>query len=312
MSFALIILDIQTGEGMRDYQHTISAPLPFSGIGLHTGADTSARILPAAPDTGIVFRCGDTGMEIPARVENVAETAYATVLSAGGARISTVEHFLAALYGMQIDNAVIEVNGPELPILDGSALEISRAIASAGPVRQDVRRRFLRVWENDRIRRNGSMVVFSPCVETEILVTVDFPASAIGRQWAKITLTPERFLKEIAPARTFVLREQIEALRAAGLAKGGSLDNAIVVDGATVHNTEGLRFSNEFARHKLLDFIGDISLLGRPVRGSFVAIRPGHTVNHAVAGYLSAPAYSEYRNAPGTPGKVPVDIQAIA
>lgn len=297
---------------MREYQHTVSTPLFFSGIGLHTGANASARILPAAPDTGIVFRCADTGTEISATVENVADTAYATVLSAGGARISTVEHFLAALYGMEIDNAVIEVDGPELPILDGSALQISQAIASAVPARQDVRRRFLRVWENDKIRRNGSMVVVSPSVEMEILVTVDFPASAIGRQWAKFTLTPDRFLKEIAPARTFVLREQIESLRAAGLAKGGSLDNAIVVDGDKVHNTEGLRFPNEFARHKLLDFIGDIALLGRPVRGSFVAIRPGHTVNHAVAGYLASPIYSEFHTAPGSPGKVPVDIQATA
>jgi len=297
---------------MREYQHTISIPVSFSGIGLHTGANVSARILPAAPDSGIVFRCTDTGTEISAAVENVAETAYATVLSAGGAKISTVEHFLAALYGMEIDNAMIEVDGPELPILDGSALQISQAIASAGPARQDVRRRFLRVWENDKIRRNGSMVVVSPCVEMEILVTVDFPASAIGRQWAKTTLNPEKFLKEIAPARTFVLREQIDALRASGLAKGGSLDNAIVVDGDKVHNTEGLRFHNEFARHKLLDFIGDIALLGRPVRGSFVAIRPGHTVNHAVAEYLASPVRSMFHNPPVSPGKVPVDIQAIA
>ena len=297
---------------MREYQHTISTPLSFSGIGLHTGANVSAGILPAAPDTGIVFRCADTGTEISASVENVVETAYATVLSAGGVRISTVEHFLAALYGMEIDNAVIEVDGPELPILDGSALQISQAIASAGPARQDVRRRFLRVWESDKIRRNGSMVVVSPCVEMEILVTVDFPASAIGRQWAKITLGPERFLKEIAPARTFVLREQIDALRIAGLAKGGSLDNAIVVDGEKVHNTEGLRFPNEFARHKLLDFIGDVALLGQPVRGSFVAIRPGHTVNHAVAEYLASPMHSEFRKEAGSPGKVPVDIQATA
>lgn len=297
---------------MRVYQHTISKPLAFSGIGLHTGVNTSARILPADPDTGFVFRRTDTGSEIPAAVENVADTAYATVLSAGGGKISTVEHFLAALYGMEIDNAVIEVDGPELPVLDGSALEVSLAIASAGPVRQDVRRHFLRVWENDKIRQNGSMVVISPGVEMEILVTVDFPASAIGRQWAKFTLTPESFLKEIAPARTFVLREQIDALRAAGLARGGSLDNAIVVEGKKVHNSEGLRFPNEFARHKLLDFLGDIALLGRPVRGSFLAIRPGHTVNHTVAGYLSSPAYSAFPESPVSPGKVPVDIQVTA
>jgi len=297
---------------MNVFQHTVSKPLSFTGTGLHTGMGIRARILPADPDTGVVFLRTDTNTEIPARVENVVETAYATVLSAGGAKVSTVEHFLAALYGMEIDNARIEVDGPELPILDGSALEISRAIAAAGPARQDLRRKFLRVWENDKIRQNGSMVVLSPGVEMEILVTVDFPASAIGRQWAKVTLTPENFLKEIAPARTFVLREQIDALRAAGLAKGGSLDNAIVVEGDKVHNSGGLRFPNEFARHKLLDFIGDLALLGRPVRGCFLAIRPGHTVNHVVAEYLASPVYSASPESPVSPGKVPVDIQVTA
>lgn len=297
---------------MKVFQHTISSTLSFSGVGLHTGEKTSARILPADPDTGIVFRRTDKATEIPATVDYVAETAYATVLAANGARISTVEHFLAALYGMEIDNAVVEVDGPELPILDGSALEVSRAIASAGSVRQDVRRQFLRVWENDKIRANGSMVALSPAVEMEVLVSVDFPASAIGRQWAKFILTPEEFLKEIAPARTFVLRGQIDALRAAGLARGGSLQNAIVVEGDKIHNEEGLRFPNEFARHKLLDFLGDVALLGRPVRGAFLAIRPGHTVNRAVTEYLSSPGQSMFSESPVSPGDAPVDIQVTA
>ena len=297
---------------MKSFQHTIARPLSFSGIGLHTGVDAEARILPAPPDTGIVFRRTDTGTEIPALVDHVAETAYATVLAIDNVRISTVEHFLAALYGMEIDNAVIEVSGPELPILDGSALAVSRAIADCGSVRQEVRRRILRIMENDRIRENGSMVAVSPAAEMEILVMVDFPASAIGRQWAKFLLTPENFLKEIAPARTFVLRHQIDALRAAGLAKGGSLDNAIVVEGDRIHNAEGLRFSNEFARHKLLDFLGDISLLGRPVRGSFLSVRPGHTVNRIVTEFLASSWYSAVHGSPVSPGKIPVDIQVTA
>jgi UDP-3-O-[3-hydroxymyristoyl] N-acetylglucosamine deacetylase len=286
--------------------------LRFSGVGLHTGERTSATILPTGPGNGIVFRCKDTGTVIPATVEHVVETAYATVLSAEGVKISTVEHFLAALYGMEVDNAVVEVDGPELPILDGSALEIAGAIASAGVVPQDVRRQFLRVWENDRIRRNGSMVAVSPSEELEILVTVDFPASAIGRQWASYASNSRDFLKEVAPARTFVLREQIDDLRAAGLAKGGSLDNAIVVEGNKVHNADGLRFPDEFARHKLLDFLGDIALLGRPVRGSFLAVRPGHTVNHAVAGYLATTGHAGFPESPVSPGKIPVPIQVTA
>ena len=273
---------------MRIHQHTLSQPAGFSGVGLHTGVQSTARILPAGPDTGIVFRRVDLGVDIPASVENVVETSYATVIASGGARVATIEHFLAALYAMEIDNAVVEVDGPELPILDGSALDVARALYECIPARQAARRKFLRVWENGKIRRNGSLVTLSPSEDFEVLVTVDFPGTAIGRQWAKFTLDPESFLREIAPARTFVLREQIDALRAAGLAKGGSLDNAIVVEGDKVHNNEGLRFPNEFARHKLLDFVGDIALLGLPVRGSFVAVRPGHTVNRDLTAHLAA------------------------
>ncbi len=273
---------------MRTFQHTLSQPIGFSGVGLHSGIQSTARILPAAPDTGIVFRRVDLGIDIPASVENVVETSYATVIGAGKARISTIEHFLAALYAMEIDNAVVEVDGPELPILDGSAIDVARGLHECGAVRQAARRKFLRVWENGKIRRNGSLVTLSPSEEFEVLVTVDFPGTAIGRQWAKFSLDPESFLREIAPARTFCLREQIDALRAAGLARGGSLDNAIVVEGDKVHNNEGLRFPNEFARHKLLDFIGDIALLGVPVRGSFVAVRPGHTVNRDLTAHLAS------------------------
>jgi len=297
---------------MREYQHTISRPVEFSGVGLHTGVSTSARLLPAPPGTGIVFRRTDVGVEIPATVDHVVETTFATVLACEGERLSTVEHFLSALYGMEIDNAFVEVGAPELPILDGSALEIARAIDSAGASPQPARRRFLRVFENDRIRHNGSLITLSPSSELEILVTVDFPGTAIGRQWAKFTLSPGSFLREIAPSRTFVLREQIEALRAAGLARGGSLDNAIVVDGSTVHNTEGLRFPDEFARHKLLDFLGDISLLGRPLRGSFVAVRPGHTVNHALAQYLTAFGASRIPNLRVAAGESPEALTVTA
>ncbi len=273
---------------MRTHQHTLSQPIGFSGVGLHSGVQSSARILPSGPDTGIVFRRVDLGVDIPASVENVVETSYATVIAAGNARVSTIEHFLAALYAMEIDNAVVEVDGPELPILDGSAVDVARALNECGAARQPARRNFLRVWENGKIRRNGSLVTLSPSEDFEVLVTVDFPGTAIGRQWAKFSLDPESFLREIAPARTFVLREQIDALLAAGLARGGSLDNAIVVEGDKVHNNEGLRFPNEFARHKLLDLIGDIALLGVPVRGSFVAVRPGHTVNRDLTAHLAS------------------------
>ncbi|NJD63122.1 MAG: UDP-3-O-[3-hydroxymyristoyl] N-acetylglucosamine deacetylase [Deltaproteobacteria bacterium] len=272
---------------MKIYQRTLSTWVQFIGTGLHTGAPSYARILPAGPDTGIVFRRTDIGAEIPASVENVVETSYATVLASGNARISTVEHFLSALYGMEIDNAIVEVDGPELPILDGSARRVAEAIDFVGAEESPVRRRFLWISGNEKLHRNGSMVALAPSENLEILVTVDFPGTLIGKQWLKFTLTPENFLKEIAPARTFVLRDQIDALWKAGLAKGGTLENAIVVEGDKVHNDEGLRFQDEFVRHKILDFIGDIALLGRPVRGFFLAVRPGHTVNRCVTEYLS-------------------------
>lgn len=272
---------------MKIYQQTISTWVQFSGIGLHTGMPSYARILPAGPDTGIVFRRTDTGSEIRACVENVVETAQATVLGNGSERISTVEHFLAALCGMEIDNAVVEVDGPELPILDGSAQQIAEAIEFVGTTVSPVRRRFLWIPRNEKFQRNGSMVALAPSENLDILSTVDYPGTMIGKQWFKFSLTPERFLKEISPARTFVLREQIDALWKAGLAKGGSLENTIVVEGDKVLNPDGLRFQDEFVRHKLLDFIGDLALLGRPVRGFFLAVRPGHTVNRCLVEFLS-------------------------
>jgi UDP-3-O-[3-hydroxymyristoyl] N-acetylglucosamine deacetylase len=233
---------------MRIYQRTLSTWVQFTGTGLHTGLPSYARILPAGPDTGIVFRRLDNGATIRASVENVVETAFATVLSEGGERISTVEHFMAALYGMEIDNAVVEVDSPELPILDGSALRIAEAIDFVGTVESPVRRRFLWVSRNEKLHRNGSVIAVAPSENLEILATVDFPGTLIGKQWLKFTLTPENFLKEIAPSRTFVLREQIEALWASGMAMGGTLENAIVVEGDKVHNVEGLRFQDEFVR----------------------------------------------------------------
>ncbi len=272
---------------MRIYQRTLSTWVQFSGTGLHGGLPSFARILPAPPDTGIVFRRTDIGADIPATIENVVDTAYATVLSAGGAKISTVEHFLSALCGMEVDNAIVEVDGPELPILDGSALRVAEAIDFVGTEESNVRRRFLWVYGKEKLHLNGSMVAVSQSEGLDILATVDFPGTLIGKQWFKFTLTPGSFLKEIAPARTFVLREQIDALWAAGLARGGSLENAIVVEGDRVHNEEGLRFHDEFVRHKILDLIGDLALLGRPVHGFFLAVRPGHTLNRSLVEYLS-------------------------
>ena len=277
---------------MRIFQRTLAKEVGFSGVGLHTGAAVRAKILPAAPDTGIVFHRTDLGADIPACVGNVVETSYATVLASGAARLATVEHFLSALCGMRVDNALVEVDGPEMPILDGSSMEIARAIADAGYLEQPSRRRFVDVDVPRKIHRDGSLVALSASADLEMLVTIDFPAAAIGKQWLRFTLTPEKYLSEISPARTFVLRHQIDALRAAGLARGGSLENAIVVEDGIIHNPGGLRFPDEFVRHKLLDFLGDIALVGRPVRGFFLAVRPGHTINRDLVELLSGSSRS--------------------
>jgi UDP-3-O-[3-hydroxymyristoyl] N-acetylglucosamine deacetylase len=293
-------------------QRTVAGEARFSGIGLHSGLATIAKIVPAPVDSGITFRRTDLCVDIPATVENVVETSYATVLAVRGGRISTVEHFLSALYGMQIDNALIEVDGPEMPILDGSSLEIARAIDMAGWSAQDSPRRFLTLDKTEELRLNGSTVTLAPSPELGMRVAIDFPAAAIGRQRYGFRLTPMKYLSEIAPARTFVLREQIDALRAAGLARGGSLENAVVVEGAVVHNDEGLRFPDEFVRHKVLDFLGDIALVGRPVRGFFLADRPGHTMNRLLVEHLKKAAGHDVPEVPvGVPsGEMELRITA--
>jgi UDP-3-O-[3-hydroxymyristoyl] N-acetylglucosamine deacetylase len=297
---------------VRIYQRTVAQEARFSGIGLHTGAAVHAKILPAPPDTGLVFHRTDLGVHIPARVGNVVETSYATVLASGAARLSTVEHFLSALCGMQVDNALVEVDGPEMPILDGSSLEIARAIAGAGVLEQPSHRRFVDIDHPRKLHRDGSMVALSPSADLELLVTIDFPAAAIGKQWLRFTLSPERYLSEIAPARTFVLWQQIESLRAAGLARGGSLENAIVVEEGIVHNPEGLRFPDEFVRHKVLDFLGDLALVGRPVRGFFLAVRPGHTINRDLVELLSGSSRSITPAMATIPSGAPSELRITA
>jgi UDP-3-O-[3-hydroxymyristoyl] N-acetylglucosamine deacetylase len=213
---------------------------------------------------------------------------------------------------MQVDNALVEVDGPEMPILDGSSLEIARAIAGAGYLEQPSHRRFVDIDVPRKLHRNGSMVALSTSADLELLVTIDFPAAAIGKQWLRFTLSPERYLSEIAPARTFVLRHQIESLRAVGLARGGSLDNAIVVEEGIVHNPGGLRFPDEFVRHKVLDFLGDIALVGRPVRGFFLAVRPGHTINRDLVELLSSSSRSSAPAMAMTSTGMPAELRITA
>jgi UDP-3-O-[3-hydroxymyristoyl] N-acetylglucosamine deacetylase len=273
-------------------QQTLKAPISCVGVGLHSGVRVSLTFRPAPVGHGIVFRRTDLGLDIPARVDRVVETRLATVLANGDARIGTIEHVMAALAGCGIDNAVVEVDGPEPPILDGSSSPFVFLLDCAGVVAQDAPRGAIEVLRPIRVSDGDAFAELRPPIpgtpHLDMALSIDFPAVAIGRQALSLRLTPENFRQELARARTFALAEEIDQLRAAGLAQGGSLENAVVVDQARVLNHTGLRMPDEFVRHKLLDAVGDLALAGAPLRGRFTAHRSGHTLNHQLLEALFA------------------------
>jgi UDP-3-O-[3-hydroxymyristoyl] N-acetylglucosamine deacetylase len=270
-------------------QQTLKSPIGCVGVGLHSGQRVSLTFRPATTDHGIVFRRTDIGADIPARFDCVTDTRLSTVLAHGGARISTVEHVMAALAGCGIDNVVVEVDGPEPPILDGSAAQFVFLLDCAGVVAQDTQRSTIEVRQPIRVSDGDAFAELRPAATgLDMALSIDFDAAAIGRQALSLRLTPESFRHELARARTFTLLEEIDGLRAAGLAQGGSLENAIVVDQARVLNPAGLRMPDEFVRHKLLDAVGDLALAGAPLCGRFIAHRSGHTLNNRLLRALLA------------------------
>jgi UDP-3-O-[3-hydroxymyristoyl] N-acetylglucosamine deacetylase len=289
----------QTDSPLGWRQRTLKAAIDCVGVGVHCGRRITLTIRPAAADHGIVFRRTDLNRVIAARFDNVIDTHLCTVLAdpaMPSARVGTVEHLMAALSGLAIDNALIEVDGPEIPILDGSAAPFVFLLDCAGSVEQDTPRRVIEICRPVRVSRGESWAELrplGPLTRTaqpvlEMDLSIDFSASAIGRQSASLHLTPDSFRHEVAAARTFAHASDVEQLQAAGLALGGSLDNAIVVDGANILNPGGLRMTNEFASHKLLDAIGDLALAGGRLHGRFVAYRPGHELNHRLLKALFA------------------------
>jgi UDP-3-O-[3-hydroxymyristoyl] N-acetylglucosamine deacetylase len=267
-------------------QHTLRAAISCVGTGVHSGARVAVTLRPAESDSGIVFHRTDRGATIPARFDHVVDTRLATTLAHRkdpACRIGTVEHLMAALAGAGIDNLHVEVDGPELPIFDGSASSWLFLIDCAGAVAQDAPRRILRVVEPIRIVDGAAWAELAPPGAHDGLdlgVTIDFSAAAIGRQSLALRLTAASFRHELARARTFALAEDVDALRAAGFAQGGGLHNAVVVDGAKVLNPGGLRMPDEFARHKLLDAVGDLALAGRPLCARYRSHRGGHALNN--------------------------------
>ena len=273
-------------------QQTIAKPVTQSGIGLHSGVEVQVHITPAPPNTGRVFRRSDLPEqpEIPARVKAVGQTMLSTELGRGTATVRTVEHLLAALVGLGIDNAYIEVAGPEMPLLDGSAQLWVEAIATAGIQSQAAERSEIVVTEPIWVRDQDAFVVAMPAADTRLTYGIDFEVEPIGNQWYSWSLNASTFATEIAPARTFGLAHQIEYLRSQGLIKGGSLDNALVCDRDRWVNPP-LRFENEPVRHKLLDLLGDVSLLGTLPQAHIMAYKASHHLHVQLANAI-ATAYS--------------------
>jgi UDP-3-O-[3-hydroxymyristoyl] N-acetylglucosamine deacetylase len=279
-------------------QRTLKTAINCVGVGVHSGQRVNLTIRPAPADHGVVFRRTDVDQTIMARFDNVCDTRLCTVLGDSVTRIGTIEHLVAALSGLAIDNALIEVDGPEIPILDGSSAPFVFLLDCAGSVEQDAPRRVIEVRRTVRVTAGEAWAELRPLrpmtravqPTLEMDLSIDFAASAIGRQSASLCLTPDSFRHEIAAARTFAHAQEVEQLQQAGLARGGSLDNAIVVDGANILNPGGLRMANEFATHKMLDAIGDLALAGGRLHARFVAHRPGHSLTNRLLRALFADA----------------------
>jgi UDP-3-O-[3-hydroxymyristoyl] N-acetylglucosamine deacetylase len=273
-------------------QRTLKAPIGCVGVGLHTGRRVRLDLLPAPAGTGIVFRRTDLGIEIPARYDHVVDTRLCTVLGLPGraeARVGTVEHVMAALAGAGVHNAVVAVDGPEVPIHDGSSADVLFLIDCAGTAHQPELVAAVEVLRPVRVEQGEAFAELRPFpYALDLAMSIAFEAAAIGRQALTLRLTPESFRQELARARTFTLASEVDQLRAAGLALGGTLDNAVVVDGARVLNPAGLRMRDEFVRHKLLDAVGDLALAGTPLRARFVGHRTGHTLNNRLLRALFA------------------------
>ena len=259
-------------------QKTLREETQLEGIGLHTGERVRATFSPAPPNTGILFRRVDLPHlpEIPARMEFVKNTRHRTVLGNGEAEVESVEHLLSSLYGLGIDNLLVLVDGPELPILDGSSLPIVESLLKAGMEDQGVPQKVLKISSPLSFFQDGVEILAFPEKELKVYFTISYDHPFLSSQFASFSITPEIFHREIAPARTYGFEEWIEKLREEGLIRGGSLDNAIIVGKTGILNTTPLRFQDEFVRHKIGDLLGDLSLFGGRISAHIVAIKSGH------------------------------------
>lgn len=273
---------------LKKQQTTIKRPVKAAGIGLHSGRKVSIRIKPAPAGTGISFirRDVDPTMIIPAKVAFVVDTSFATTIGASHAIIGTIEHLMAAFAGIGIDNAIVEIDGPEVPAMDGSAAPFMALMIEAGISRLARTRKYIKILEPVSVAEEGRSITIEPSAGFSVSFDIDFESRAISRQHYQLEITKNNFIHKIGIARTFGFLHEVELMRNNGLALGGSLDNAVVIDEDSVINSEGLRFSDEFVRHKILDLIGDMALMGMPVLGRVTAVKSGHALHHRLASML--------------------------
>ena len=283
------------------YQHTLQGPAIFAGVGVHTGAYTRVSVRPAPADTGIVFvrtDVTDRDNRVPATGESVTKTQLGTVIeNAAGVSVSTIEHLMAALVMSDIDNAVVELDGPEMPIMDGSSLPFVQILDRAGKRAQDKPRRVIEILDRIEVVDGDKRASLTQADGFEVAFEISFASAAIGRQRVDLSMDAQAFRDELADCRTFGFLHEVEYLRSIGLARGGSMENAVVIEGDAILNPEGLRRPDEFVRHKALDAIGDLFVLGAPIQGRFEGILAGHGINNAlVRALLAQPRSWRYRS----------------
>jgi len=265
-------------------QRTLKNVIRATGVGLHTGEKVYLTLRPAAPNTGIIFRRIDLdpAVEVPARSENVSDTRLSTTLEKDHVKITTVEHLMSSFAGLGVDNAYVDLTAAEVPIMDGSAGPFVFLVQSAGIEEQAALKKFIRIKKSVKIEEGDKWASFDPFDGFKVSFGIDFnhPIFSNSTQQASVDFSTTSFVKEISRARTFGFMQDLEALREAGLARGGSLDNAIVMDSYHILNDDGLRYEDEFVKHKVLDAIGDLYLLGHPLIGAFSAYKSGHALNN--------------------------------
>jgi UDP-3-O-[3-hydroxymyristoyl] N-acetylglucosamine deacetylase len=274
------------------FQHTVKTPALFAGVGVHTGEYTQVAVRPADCDAGIVFvrvDITDRDNRVPVSPQAVCKTQLGTVIeNAAGVTVATIEHLMAALVMSGIDNAVVELDGPEMPIMDGSSWPFLKILDRAGRRPQAAARRFIEIIDTVEVIDGDKRAALKPAMRFEVAFAIEFPTAVIGRQEIDLPMDETAFRRELADCRTFGFLHEVEALRAMGLARGGTMDNCVVIEGDRVLNPEGLRRPDEFVRHKALDAIGDLYVLGAPILGRFEGELAGHGINNQLVRALAA------------------------